>query len=83
MSFQYTEEQKKLKLQVRKFAEEKLAPIAPVVDTTAEISWDVIHLMAEEGLYRYVVPSQYGGVGIVPLVMGSAKPPVKAPLAAT
>ena len=66
MSFQYTEEQKKLKLKVRKFAEEKLTPIAPVVDTTAEISWDVIRLMAEEGLYRYVVPSQYGGVGIVP-----------------
>ncbi len=66
MSFQYTEEQKKLKLQVRKFAEEKLATIAPVVDTTAEISWDVINLLAEEGLYRYVVPSQYGGVGIVP-----------------
>ena len=46
MSFQYTEEQKKLKLKVRKFAEEKLTPIAPGVDTTAEISWDVIRLMA-------------------------------------
>ena len=66
MSFQYTEEQKKLKMQVRKFAEEKLAPIAPAVDTTAEISWNVINLLAEEGLYRYVVPAQYGGVGIVP-----------------
>jgi alkylation response protein AidB-like acyl-CoA dehydrogenase len=66
MSFHYTEEQKKLKMQVRKFAEEKLAPIAPVVDTTAEISWDVINLLADEGLFRYVVPVQYGGVGVVP-----------------
>ncbi|HOO90398.1 MAG TPA: acyl-CoA dehydrogenase family protein [Syntrophales bacterium] len=66
MSFQYTEEQKKLKMRVRKFAEEKLAPIAPVVDTTLEISWDVVRFLAEEELFRFVVPVEYGGVGILP-----------------
>ena len=64
MSFQYTEEQKKLKMQIRKFAEEKLAPIAPMVDTTLKISWDVVKLLADEGLFRFVVPKEYGGVGI-------------------
>lgn len=66
MSFQYTEEQIKLKMRVRKFAEEKLAPIAPEVDTTADISWEVVRLLAEEGLCRFVVPEAYGGVGIAP-----------------
>lgn len=64
MSFQYTDEQKRLKMQVREFAEDKLAPIAPAVDTTLEISWEVVKLLAEEGLFQYVVPEEYGGVGI-------------------
>ena len=67
MSFQYSEEQKRLRNRIRKFAEEKLLPIAKEADDCAETSWTVINLLAEEGLFRYLMPEQYGGIGIKPI----------------
>lgn len=67
MDFQYNEEQKKLKLQVRRFAEKKLMPIAAEVDSMDDISWEVVRLLAEEGLFRYTMPAEYGGFGIKPI----------------
>jgi len=67
MGFQYSEEHKKLRIRVRKFAEEKLLPIAAEVDSMDEVSWEVVNLLASEGLFRYVVPEEYGGVGIEPI----------------
>ncbi len=61
MDFMFTEEQKELRRRVRKFAEEKLAPLAPVVDESEEISWDLVKLLADEGLLRLMVPKEYGG----------------------
>lgn len=66
MDFQYSEEEKELKQRVRKFAEEKLLPIAAEVDSRDETSWEVVNLLAEEGLFRYLMPKEYGGVGIKP-----------------
>ena len=42
MDFMFTEEQKELRRRVRKFAEEKLAPLAPEVDESEESSWDLV-----------------------------------------
>jgi len=67
MSFQYSKEQKKLRERVRKFAEEKILPVAAEADDCAETSWAMINLLAEEGLFRYLVPEEYGGIGIKPI----------------
>ena len=68
MDFMFTEEQKKLRRRVRKFAEEKLAPLAPVVDESEDISLDLVKLLADEGLLRLTVPKEYGGDGMVSCV---------------
>ncbi|MFC2021759.1 acyl-CoA dehydrogenase family protein [Chloroflexota bacterium] len=68
MDFMFTEEQKELRRRVRKFAEEKLAPIAPEVDESEEISWDLVKLLADEGFLRLMVPKEYGGDGKVSCV---------------
>jgi len=64
MDFQYSEEEAKLKDRVRKFAKEKLLPIADRVDSIDDYSPEAIQLLADEGLFRYVAPKEYGGVGI-------------------
>ena len=64
MDFQYSEEEAELKNRVRKFTREKLLTIADRVDNIDDYSPEVIRLLADEGLFRYVVPKEYGGVGI-------------------
>lgn len=68
MEFMFTEKQKELRNRVRKFAEEKLAHLAPEVDESDEISWDVVKLLADEGFLRLMVPKEYGGDGMVSCV---------------
>jgi butyryl-CoA dehydrogenase len=64
MDFRFTEEQEMLRAKVRKFAEEKLAPIAAEVDELDEVSWEVARLLAEQELFCLLVPEEYGGVGL-------------------
>lgn len=58
------EKEQSLRIRVRRFAEAKLRPMAMEVDEMDDISWEAVRLLAEEGLFRYVVPSEYGGVGV-------------------
>jgi len=69
MDLRYSAEEERLKRDVRKFAEEKLRPIAAEVDSSNETSLEVVNLLASHGLFRYLVPREYGGVGIKPLYM--------------
>ena len=64
MDFEFNEQQEALKAKVRKLAEEKLAPLAPEVDETNVISWEVVRLLTGERLFRLVAPEEYGGDGI-------------------
>ena len=66
--FMFTDEQKALREKVRAFAEEKLAPLAPVTDETPSVSWDLVRLLADEGYLRMMVPKEYGGAGMVSCV---------------
>lgn len=68
MEFMLSEEQKELRRRVRKLAEEKLAPIAPEVEESNEISWGLVRLLANEGLLRLMVPKEFGGAGLVSCV---------------
>lgn len=64
MNFEFTAEELALQQKVRKFAREKVAPIAAEVDEMDDVSWELVKLQAEEGLYRYVIPKEYGGNGL-------------------
>jgi len=63
MDFRFTEEQEMLRNKARRFAEEKLAPIAAEVDELDEVSWEVAGLLAEQELFSLITPPEYGGVG--------------------
>ena len=64
MDFRFTEEKEMLRSNVRKFAEEKLAPIAAEVDEMDDVSWEVAGLLKKQGLFTLLAPEEYGGVGL-------------------
>jgi len=63
MDFRFTKEQEMLQKEIRKFANEKLEPIAAEVDELDEVSWEVAKLLAEQELFCLLTPREYGGVG--------------------
>ena len=64
MDFAYTEREAQLKKRVRDFARERLSPISERVDSVDEYSPEVIELLSDGGIFRYVAPEEYGGAGI-------------------
>ena len=64
MDFRFTEEEEMLRTKVRKFAEEKLEPMAAEVDEMDEVSWEVARLLKQQGLFTLLAPEEYGGVGL-------------------
>ncbi|MBT97372.1 MAG: acyl-CoA dehydrogenase [Dehalococcoidia bacterium] len=64
MDFAFTPEQTELKQRVRQFAEEKIAPIAEEADESPTVHAGLMGMLADEGLLRYCVPEEYGGVGV-------------------
>ncbi|MFC7187180.1 acyl-CoA dehydrogenase family protein [Halorubrum yunnanense] len=63
MQFQLTDEQKQLREEVRKFAEEEIRPVATECDVAEEYPHEVMDKAADMGLLAPHVPVEYGGVG--------------------
>ena len=63
MDFRFSKEQEMLQKEIRKFAEDKLEPIAAEVDELDEVSWEVVRLLADQELFCLLTPKEYGGVG--------------------
>jgi len=61
MNFELSNDQKMLKEEVRKFAENELAPLAPEIDESGEFPLGSIKKLADMGLLGIVVPEKYGG----------------------
>ncbi len=61
MNFELTNDQKMLQSEVRKFAENELAPLAPEIDVSGEFPKESIKKLAELGLLGIFVPEKYGG----------------------
>jgi alkylation response protein AidB-like acyl-CoA dehydrogenase len=59
-----TEEQCEIRELARRFAEEKIWPIAEAADEAAELNMDVTREMGELGFLGMVVPEAYGGGGM-------------------
>ena len=63
MNFDFTNDQKMLRDEVRKFAESVLLPQASEIDRTGEFPMANIKKMADLGLLGVIVPEEYGGSG--------------------
>ena len=67
MIIELNDEQKMLRDEVRRFAEEVVRPIAKEVDADGMFPTDSIKKAAEMGLTGVAVPEEYGGAGMDPL----------------
>ncbi|ELZ39943.1 acyl-CoA dehydrogenase family protein [Halorubrum tebenquichense] len=63
MEFQLTDEQKQLRDEVRKFAEEEIKPVATEYDVEEKYPHEVMDKAADMGLLAPHVPVEYGGIG--------------------
>ena len=64
MDFSFTTEEHALQQQVRRLAEELIAPIAEEADESGRVHRGLMRILAEAGLLRYCVPAEYGGYGV-------------------
>ena len=64
MDFAFTPKQVELQQWVRQIAEEKIAPIAEEADESPTVDAGLMAILANEGLLKYCVPEEYGGVGV-------------------
>ena len=62
MEFRVTQEEKELREKIRRIAVDYIKPRAKEIDETDDVTWDVIEKLAEEGIFRTVVPKAYGGI---------------------
>ncbi|QKY18169.1 acyl-CoA dehydrogenase family protein [Halorubrum sp. CBA1229] len=63
MEFQLTDEQRQLREEVRKFADEEIRPVATEYDVDEKYPHEIMDKAAEMGLLAPHVPVEYGGVG--------------------
>ena len=63
MDFALTEEQKQVREEVRKFAENEIKPVASEYDAEEKYPHDVVDKAAEMGLTGTQIPIEYGGAG--------------------
>jgi len=64
VDFRYSEEQKALVETARRFAREKIVPIAAECDRQARFPMDVFELAWQIGLVNVTCPARYGGAGM-------------------
>ncbi|MCJ7491837.1 MAG: acyl-CoA dehydrogenase family protein, partial [Dehalococcoidia bacterium] len=58
------EEQRAFAEKVLAFARKDIAPLAPQADESFHLEMEVFRRLAAFGLFRYVVPVEYGGNGV-------------------
>jgi butyryl-CoA dehydrogenase len=63
MEYGFTDEQKEIVELTRKIAKDKILPVRAELDETETFPWDIMHVLAEAGLFGIYIPEQYGGLG--------------------
>ena len=64
MNFELTDKQKLVRSSVRKFSEDVLAPVAPIIDRDAEFSWDTAKELSKINAWGVQLPEKYGGADL-------------------
>ena len=64
MDFNLSEESKILKERCRRFSQTKLLELAQQFGETSDVPPPMVKAMAEEGIFRYLIPEQFGGYGV-------------------
>ena len=64
MDLRFSKEQEELRKRMRKFAEEKLKPHAMEWEEKEEFPPELIRLLRQEDIFKYLFPKEYGGAGI-------------------
>ena len=64
MEFEFSEDEEMLRQQVRKLAQEKIAPLTAGVEETEDVRPQLMKILGEQGLYTLFVPEEYGGIGV-------------------
>eukprot|EP00730_Choanoeca_flexa_P000382 TRINITY_DN10177_c1_g1_i4.p1 TRINITY_DN10177_c1_g1~~TRINITY_DN10177_c1_g1_i4.p1 ORF type:complete len:354 (+),score=55.38 TRINITY_DN10177_c1_g1_i4:84-1064(+) len=64
LCFEYNDDQKALDEMSKRFAVEKIAPVAAHHDETGEFPWDIIKEAHSLGLMNSHIPEEYGGLGL-------------------
>ena len=64
MQYQLTEEQELIRETIRRLAVEKIEPGAARRDEEGEFDWEVVKILAENGIFGIDIPAQYGGSGM-------------------
>ena len=63
MDFELTEEQKMLKEQMARFVDERVVPLAPVIDAEERFPEENFKALAGMGIFGMSLPEEYGGGG--------------------
>jgi len=63
MEYGFTEEQKEIIELTRKIAKERIIPVRAELDETETFPWEIMHILADAGLFGIYIPEQYGGLG--------------------
>ena len=61
MEFALTDEQKQIKEEVARFAENEIEPVAQEYDVEEKYPWEIIDKAADAGLLGAHIPFEYGG----------------------
>lgn len=61
MNFELTQSQQLLRRSVRKFSEDILAPVAPIIDREAKFSWETAEKLSEINAWGIQLLQKYGG----------------------
>ncbi len=64
MDFELNENQKLIQDTAKRFAQERIEPIASEIDKTGEFPHEIVKEMAELGLMGMIIPEEYGGAGL-------------------
>ena len=64
MDFNLSEDSRPLKEGMQRFCRTRLRELAERFGETADVPTDLVKAMAEEGIFRYLIPEEYGGFGV-------------------
>lgn len=62
MDFELPTEEKRLKEETRQFVDREIRPLVPEIEKKKSYPIEIVKRMARQGIYRLLVPKEYGGV---------------------